>query len=202
MGSFFSSTVDFKSLESLSVLVLYRSRITVFPLLPESIRVLDISENSTIRWSFPDLANSPLPNLESFKVDYNPLIKNAHVLAILAPSLEKRSLRSLSLHMCPNMDFDSLEWLMKHGENLEELSIGGNTTVADVMSKEVAKFQKLRYLGLPYSGISGIGLLNVVNGSPGALREVDISGCMNIGLDAVQLAAKSGVKLTQRRGGS
>lgn len=73
------------------------------------------------------------------------------MLAILAPSLEKRSLRSL------------------------------------------------RYLGLPYSGISDIGLMNAVNDLPGVLRRVEISECMNVGWDAVQMAEKSGVEITRRR---
>ena len=86
---------------------------------------------------------------------------------------------------------------MKHGENLKALTIGSNTTVTDEVLKEMAKFKKLRYLGLHFSGISAVGLLNVVNGSPRVLREVNISGCTKISSDAVQLAAKSGVKLTR-----
>ena len=93
------------------------------------------------------------------------------------------------------MDFNSLEWLVKHGENLERLGIGGNSTVRDEMSKEVAKFKKLRYLGLHYSKISSIGVMNVINCLPGVLREVSISSCMNIGLEAFELATKFGVKL-------
>ena len=156
MGSFLSSTVDFRSLEPLSVLVLRRFCATVFPLLPGSILVLDFSENPAIRWSFQDLAAPPLPNPESFKADYNPWIRNAHVLAILAPSLGKRSLQSLSLHRCPGVGFDSLEWLITHVENLEELAIGGLTKLTDEILKEAATFKKLRYLGLSHSGISGM----------------------------------------------
>ena len=202
MDRFFYPTVDFRPLDSLSVLVLKWSRTMTFPLLPESIRVLDISQHSSIRWSVRCLAASPLPNLESFTADNNPDIKNVHVLAILAPSLEKRSLRSLSLDGCQSMDFNPLEWLMKHGENLESLRIGGNSTVTDEALKEVAGFKKLRYLGLSTCGISGTGLMNVVYGSsPGMLREVDVSGCLNIGWDEVQSAKKSGVNITQRVGG-
>lgn len=95
-----NSTLDFQYLESLSVLVLHSTRIPAFPLLPKSVRVLDISRNRSIQWSLQDILASPLPNLESFKVgdDYN--IDRMHVLAILAPSLEKGSLRSLSLNLC------------------------------------------------------------------------------------------------------
>lgn len=184
------------------MLTIQQSRISAFPLLPESIRVLDISENFLIQWSFQDLAASPLPNLESFMVDCNPEIKNEHVLAILAPSLGKRSLRTLSFLECPNMDFNSIEWLVKHGESLEMLELGENVTVGDRMSKDVAKFKKLRYLGLSDTSISATGVMNVVNGLPGVLREVDITGCEDdngvIRLDKAQLDA---VTFISREGG-
>lgn len=192
-----TSTVDFRSLESLSVLALTWSETPTAPLLPETIRVLDISRSRKIRWSLQDLAALHLPNLESFKADDNPLMENAHLSAILAPSLGKRSLRFLSLTHCPKLNFDSLEWLAGHAESLEELAIGWNAGVTDEMSQDVAKFKKLRYLNLRRSNITGIGLMNVVNGSPGVLRGVDISGCEKIDPDAIQLATNSGVKISR-----
>ena len=194
MDRLFCSTVDFRPLESLSTLAFVSTLTSAFPLLPQSIRILDISGNCMIRWPLQDLAASPLPNHKSLTAG-NSYIAKVNVLAILEPSLEKRSLRSLSLHRCPRVEFNSLKWLMKHSENLERLAIGGNDTVTDGMLKEVAMFRNLRYLDLSRCGISGIGLMNVVYGSPGALREVNVSECINIGLDAVQLAAKSGVKI-------
>ena len=80
MDRYFGSTADFRSLESLSVLALVSSQITAFPLLPESIQVLNISQNSKIRWSLQDIAASPLPNLETLVVDDNTQIENTHVL--------------------------------------------------------------------------------------------------------------------------
>lgn len=97
------------------------------------------------------------------------------------------------------MDFNSLEWLVKHGENLAELKLAQNSNVTDEALKEVSKLKRLRYLDLSGCGISGLGLMNVANGSPGLSRAVDISGCRNIDSDAVQLAAKSGVMIIQRR---
>ena len=149
-----------------------------------------------IRWSLQDIANSPLPNLVSFRVTYDPQIENAHVLAILAPSLKKRSLRSLDFSSCSAMDLHSLEWLVTHGNNLEELAIGDNSAVTDEMLIEVTNFKRLRYLDLSKCGISRFGLMNVVNGSSGALREVNISECRRIDSDAVQLVKKSGLKIT------
>lgn len=200
MDRIINSAIDFRSLESLSVLVLKSTQTPSFPPLPKSIRVLDISENQKIQWSLQDLVASTLPNLESFKVDDNPEIENVHVSVILAPSWKNNSLRSLSLKNCPKMDFHSLEWLMRHGESIEELSIGGNSTITDEVLKEVAKLGKLRYLELYHCGISGIGLMSVVNGSLGALREVRIFGCKDISSYCVQLAAESGVKVISRLG--
>lgn len=147
------------------MLALYQTKTPTFPLLLESMRALNISDNPMIRWSVHGVAASPLPNLESLRTDSNPDITNAHVLAILAPSLKKNSLRSLSVDTCPDMDFSSLAWLIKRSENLENLAIGGNGTVTDEVLKEVAGFKKLECLDLTFSGISSTGLMNVVNGS-------------------------------------
>ena len=89
------------------------------------------------------------------------------MLAILEPSLKKRSLRSLRVYGCPRLGFNSPEWLVSHGENLEELEIRYNSTVTNEVLEKVTKFKKLRYLGVSYSGISDTGLVNVVNGFAG-----------------------------------
>ena len=148
-----------------------------------------------LQWSLQEIAASPLPNLETLMVNDSALIEKAHVLEILAPSLVKRSLRSLSLTRCQRVDFQSLEWLAKHGENLEELAIGDNSTVTDEALQVVTKFKKLSYLDLHRSQISPTGLMGVVNGSLAALRELNISWCRNIDTDAAQVAATCGVKI-------
>ena len=66
------------------MLVLHSDKTRVFPRLPESIRILDIT-HSMIEWSLRDVAASPLPNLESLKMGCSYYIKNAHVLAVLEP---------------------------------------------------------------------------------------------------------------------
>lgn len=185
------------------MVVLRRSHVSTFvpvafPLLPRSIRTLDISENSMMRWYLQDLAVSLLVNLVSFKADDHEHMDNQDLLAVLSPSLGNRSLRFLSLKRCPKIDFGSLEWLTDLGMNLEGLEIGGNHFISDEMSKHVAKFTKLKYLGISYSSISTIGLQDVVNGSLGVLKEVDILGCKNVDLDVERVAAETGVKLTQR----
>ena len=183
------------------MLCLFGSQIKAFPPLPESIRVLSLDTNENIKWSMQEIAALPLPNLETLKVGSCPLIQNEHVLAILAPSLEKRSLRSLSLPGCHSLDFHSFDWLLRHGENLEKLVIVANScAVTDEALKEVMKFKMLRYLDLSGCDISLIGLMNVVNGSLGALREVVISCRLAKDTAVTQLAAKSGVKITSRLG--
>ena len=86
--------------------------------------------------------------------------------------MEKNSSRSLDLYSCLGLNFHSLDWLVKHGQNLEELTIRGNKTVTDETLKEVMKFKKLRYLNLWGCSISSTGLMHVVNDSQGKLREV------------------------------
>ena len=196
--SSFTSPLDFKSLESLSVLSVVGTEITAFPSLPESIRVLSLDGNENIQWSMQEIAASPLPNLETLKVGWCQRIKNEHVLAILAPSLEKCSLRYLSLDACHSLDFHSIEWLVKHGKNLEKLVIRESRAITDEALKEVMKFNMLRYLDVTHCDISPNGLMNVLNGSLGALREVAISCCLGNDTDATRLAVKSGVKITPR----
>lgn len=192
----FGAPPDFRSLKSLTVLRLIDTNITVFPPLPQSLKVLDLQEEENIGWSLPHITASPLPNLETLWVSGHTTIENAYLLAILAPSLEKDCLRSLNIDLCPRLDFHSLAWLVKRGENLEQLSIRRNITVTDETLKEITKFKKLRILDMqacPF--ISAIGLTHVLNGSPGALRRVYISQDYISDTDKAQLAAKSGVRI-------
>ena len=133
--------------------------------------MLDLKKHPRIEWSLQEITASPLPNLETLRLD-NKTLENFHLLAILSPSLEKHCLRSLDLCSCLGLKFHSLDWLEKHGQNLVELRITGNTTVTDETLKEVMKFKKLRYLNLWGCTISCTGLMQVVNGSQGKLREV------------------------------
>ena len=160
--------------------------------------ILDANEN--IQWSMQEITASPLPNLETLKVACCQQIVNKHVLAILAPSLAQRSLRSLSLVGCHRLNFHSFDWLVKHCVNLEKLAITLSRTVTDEALKEVIKFNMLRYLNLTGCDISPNGLMNVLNGLPGALREIVISPSLGNVTEVTRLAAKSGVKITQRLG--
>ena len=162
--------------------------------------MLSLDGNENIQWSMQEIAASPLPNLETLKVAWCQQIVNKHVLAILAPSLAKRSLRSLSLVGCQRLDFHSFDWLVKHSANLEKLAIMQSNAVTDKALKEVIKFNKLRYLNLTGCDISPNGLMNVLNGLPGALREVVICSSLGNDTEVTRLAAKSGVKITQRLG--
>ena len=162
--------------------------------------MLSLDANENIQWSMQEIAASPLPNLETLKVRSCHQIENKYVLAILAPSLEKRSLRSLSLIGCHSLNFQSFGWLVKHGENLEKLVISQSRAVTDEALKEVMKFKMLRYLNLTGCDISPNGLMNVLNGSLGTLREVVISPRLGNDTEVTRLAAKSGVKITPRLG--
>ena len=89
---------------------------------------------------------------------------------------------------------------MKHSTNLEKLAITQSRAVTDEALKDVLKFNMLRYLNLTGCDISPNGLMNVLNGSPGALREVVISSRLGNDTEVTRLAAKSGIKITQRLG--
>ena len=176
------------------------TQITAFPSLPKSRPVLSLDLNENIQWSMQEIAASPLPNLETLKVGWCQQTENKHVLAILAPLLEKRSLRSLSLVSCHSLDFHSFDWLVKHSANLEKLVITQSRAVTDESLKEVMKFNMLRYLNLTGCDISTNGLMNVLNGSLSALREVVMSPRLGNDTEVTRLAAKSGVKITPQLG--
>lgn len=196
--------LDFSIIKDLKVLTLARmSFLKEFPLLPPTVRKLNLSGNPHLVCTIEHIAASPLPNLESLSIGSNPKAKNETVLALLEPSLEHHCLRALRMDMCPCLDFDSLDWLLDagHGEELEELSVAGNSTFGDQVSKELGRLKSLKWLDISNTMISGIGLLHLVSRNENVIKWLCLDGCGYVGYDAVQKVRGMGIDVSHKLAG-
>lgn len=191
--------LDLTAAPHLTVLRLRKVAITVLPLLPRTIKHLTLARLPNLNIVPDDILKSPLPALQELDLSYNPNIRKNTLLLLL----DSVSPRKLVLDMCPRLDFGAVDWLLPCGSKLEELSVVGNSTFGDSVSKEMAGFKMLKRLDIGNTKITGIGLLNLIRmsqkeGSWGGLQYVGCDMCEGVGHDAVDVARKMGVTVSHR----
>ena len=189
---------NLRELSRLEVLVFHDTDLWFFPQVPESLRTLDVSGNPSLRYR---PAHDSIPSgLESFVISANPRIDNDELLGVLQATSKTKSLRSLDFGMCPRIDADSLSWLIEagHGEKLEFLSLEGNPSFGDQVTKELGRMVNLKRLNVSNTKISGVGICNLVCRKESQLRWLNVDYCPNIGRDALDLVIAQGVKVSHR----
>jgi Leucine-rich repeat (LRR) protein len=189
---------DFSRLDCLEVLVFRGTDIWRFPVVPESLRRLDVSDSPSLKYRI-DLDDT-LPGLESFSISANPGIDNEELLGILSTASQKLSLRHLDVGMCPRIDADSLEWLLDagHGDNLESLSLHGNQKFGDQVTRELGRMTNLKRLDIGNTKISGVGVSNLIHRRNSKLEWLGLDYCPNVGRDAIDMAVAEGLQVSHK----
>lgn len=187
---------DFSFLGQLEELSFSASDAQHPPRVPNSLRRLNVSHNSWMRF---DHTADPLPaGLEFLSVAQNPSITNRVLLRLLSAAAERgSSLSRLEVGMCPRIDLDSLDWLLDagHGSNLEWLSVAGSPTFGDQVTRELGRMVKVKVLDMRLTRISGVGLLNLILREGSVLERVRVAGCPNLGYDAILAARDRGIRV-------
>ncbi|KAI5814963.1 hypothetical protein BZA77DRAFT_90452 [Pyronema omphalodes] len=202
---------DFRCLEKLQSLTFRGTDIWTIPLLPPSLRHLDLSENPSLRYR-PN--KDFIPNLESLSLSQNPAFTIEDVISMLSgtpdyetPITPPVRIKHLDLSLCPKIDCSTLTWLLSCptspstspplSETLEFLSLAGNTTLTDEISLEIQRFENLKRVDVSGTRISGIGLCNIAKGKK--IEFVAVNGCENVGRDAVERVRGWGVTVRARK---
>jgi len=106
--------------------------------------------------------------------------------------------------MCPRLDFPAaFAFLRESGlaEGLRILSVKGNAAFKDELSVEFSSFVGLRSVDVGFTGVSGVGVLNIaVRAGGGAVEWIGIEECGCVGVDAVERVRGLGIKVFQGRG--
>jgi hypothetical protein len=189
---------DLSELRSLEVLLLTNSDLWAFPKLPDSLIRLDLSNNASLRYH---TTRDTVPSrLEALSITSNPRIGNEDVLDILGATSKSRSLVYLDLGGCPQIDTDSLDWLMDagHGENLEFLSLKGNQTFGDQVTKELGRMVNLTSLNVGGTKISGVGVVNLISRKNNRLQWLGLDNCSYVGRDAIEAVIAEGIEVSCR----
>lgn len=185
---------DFRELRRLEKLVLRDLTVHWFPKVPDSLLHLDIRVE-TLNMDHPDV--KALPSLESLGLPESSKINNAMLLMLLSATT---SLRSLDLSMCPRINADSMDWLLDagHGDSLEYLSLAGNPSFRDEVTRELGRLKKLKRLDIAHTMITGIGVANLVYREGSQLEWLGLDYCINVGRDAIEAANAVGVRVSHR----
>lgn len=155
---------------------------------PKSLKYLDISNNRNMRC---DKDFTLPPDLEHLSVNGSSKINNQQLLLWLQ---EVTTLRYLDIGMCVKINACSLDWLLDagHGKKLEFLSLRGNQTFGDQITKELGRLVELKWLDVGNTRISGIGVVNIINRRDSKLRWLGLDNCVAVGRDAIDLVLARG----------
>ncbi|KAI5785946.1 hypothetical protein EDC01DRAFT_198004 [Geopyxis carbonaria] len=193
---------DFTSLTKLQKLVLRETTMNQYPALPSCLIHLDISNNSQMRFDRSRVLQSPLDQLEVFGIESNPWITEVELIDIIGPSSRTKSLITLKFGMCPRIDTTSLSWLTESGlaDCLLNLSVHGNSSFGDEISKELGALHRLESLDASYTKLSGIGVINLICQGSSNLVWLGLDMCENVGKDAVEYARTKGINISHKLG--
>ena len=186
---------DFAKLCKLEKLVLRGPAVYQFPKVPESLVHLDIRVDNLNMYAAEVKA---LPSvLETLGLPENYTIDNTILLSLLSATT---SLRSLDVCGCPRINTHSMEWFLDagHGDSLEHLSLAGNPTFSDEVTRELGRLKKLKRLDISNTRISGIGIANLVYREGSQLGWLGLDNCINVGRDAIDAAKAVGVSVSHR----
>ena len=192
--------LDFTPLPRLTTLHYCQPGRPRYPILPPSLTSLTLTETFAT-YTAPDLLSSPLPSLQSLSFDTSPSLTVESLTTILSPPPIK-SLTTLRLEMCRRLDFPAaFAFLRESGlaEGLQTLSVKGNTAFTDELSVEFSAFVGLRSVDVGFTGVSGVGVLNIAvrAGRGEAVEWIGIEACGCVGVDAVERVRGLGIKVFQ-----
>ncbi|KAI5798673.1 hypothetical protein FPQ18DRAFT_322635 [Pyronema domesticum] len=190
---------DFRCLEKLQSLTFRGTDIWTIPLLPPSLRHLDLSENPSLKYRKD---RDFIPTLESLSLSQNPNFSNDDIISMLSltPEFDETAVvKHLDLSLCPKIDCTTLRWLFDSSlsTHLEYLSLAGNASFSDEVTIEIQKMENLKMVDVSATKVTGIGLCNIAKGEN--MEWVGVNGCENVGRDAVDRVRSWGVRVAARR---
>ncbi|KAG5517876.1 hypothetical protein PMAC_000330 [Pneumocystis sp. 'macacae'] len=184
---------DFFYLNELNVLDLSGSRLLRMPLMPETLHKLNLSYLLGT-----DLSFSILPNFNSLR--YLNLSHSSRLYPDVIIALTKFSgnnLKELFLDCCPRLDANCIINIVLSCKFIERLSLSGNSWINDSLLTVIAhELKTLKYFNLSNCfGISGFGVVKLVNILSSSIMHIILNGCYNVSLDSVMWMKQLGINV-------
>ncbi|KTW32119.1 uncharacterized protein T551_00801 [Pneumocystis jirovecii RU7] len=184
---------DFLYLDELDVLDLSGSRLLRTPLMPKTLLELNLSYLVGT-----DLSFSILPNFDCLRylnLSYSSRLYSDAVIALT--SFSGHNLKELFLDSCPQLDANCIVNLVLSCKFIERLSLSGNSWVDDSLLTVVAhELKVLKYFNLSSCfGISGFGVVELVNTRSSSIMHIVLNGCHNVSLDSVIWMRQLGINI-------
>lgn len=166
---------------------------------PKTLQNLDLRGSRTNLWlQSPPVTNpeEELPSLVSLNLG-SANIKLEGLINILPPRLNS-PLKRLDLSWCQNLDMtEFLDIFMKEGifVKLETLSVEGCYEFDDRSVKKLIVLPKLHYLNASITGVTGSGILYLINNTKSKLTELELHQCFSISAQLMEFISKQGINL-------
>ncbi len=189
--------MDFRPLTKLQHLDASHSTIFVFPTLPESIQILNLS--TCVFLPIPGLAletgiqTNFLPRLRCLMMSFAYLLGIVGLQSLLTPN--KGNLTTLRLEFCSRLTNEDLVSLMENGyfRSVTDLSLAACDIKDAAVEVLAATSPHLTALDLDYTKVTGVAVKALVLKPGRKLERLSLKNCGRVGADAVDLARGSGV---------
>ncbi|KAH0543001.1 hypothetical protein FGG08_002609 [Glutinoglossum americanum] len=195
---------DYSSLSQLESLTLIRCGIDRFPLLPPTIRQLRIATDLCLRMdtlaSQANLAANDYSQLESLTLRDIYDLKLRDITSMLSYPSDCRNspLKILRIGRCLGLTNADLIALLtsKATKQVVELCLVGGNKINDTLSEAISEMEDLEYLDLSEnSKLTGVSVKKIASKSGKPLKLLRINQCSSIGIDAVEMARRTGVEV-------
>ncbi|KAG4305323.1 hypothetical protein PORY_001493 [Pneumocystis oryctolagi] len=186
-------TYDFLHLDKLDVLDLSGSKFSHIPLISKSLVELNLSYLLGT-----DLSFSVLPRFECLRylnLSYAPRLYPDTIISLTSSSA--CHLKELFLDCCPSLNINCIIDVILSCKLIEKLSLSGNSWVDNSLLIVIAhELKGLKYLNLSNCfGISGSGVIKLVNIRLSLIMHIVLNGCYNVSLDSVKWMRKLGINV-------
>ena len=178
--------------------------IDCFPLLPPTIRRLNIGSDLSLRMdtstSQANLIANDFSQLESLSLTWIYDLRVRDITSMLSYSLDRgcTPLKILRISRCLEVTGADLMLLLTSDatKNVVDLGLIGGVKIDDALVETISEMEHLEYLDLSGNpALTGVAVKRLISKSGTPLKLLRINQCTSIGIDAVEMARRNGIEV-------
>lgn len=192
------NVIDFSLLKKLECLSLQGTDLLLFPILPQTLKTLDISGWSTADPTrrLENIYTASLPSLTSLNVTSSSQLPADGILRLLESN--KGKVKKFGASKLYFGSAQSLRDLATSGSLAGITELGLSTSCLDdsVAGDLAANLPCLTRLNASATAITGVGIKALVDKPGSKLEKLNVDDCRGVGVDAVEYARSHGIQVS------